>query len=80
VHVSTPIQVCEERDPKGMYKLARAGELPAFTGVSAPYEPPPAPLCSIDTAVNSVEECVDRLLGLLEPFLRLPDTVGRVLE
>ena len=38
VHVNTPIQVCEERDPKGMYKLARAGELPAFTGVSAPYE------------------------------------------
>jgi hypothetical protein len=37
-------------------------------------------LCSIDTAVNSVEECVDRLLGLLEPFLRLPDAVGMVLK
>jgi len=69
VHVSTPIQVCEERDPKGFYKLARTGELPAFTGVSAPYEPPPAPLCCIDTAVNSVEECVDRLMGLFGPFL-----------
>lgn len=69
VHVNTPIEVCEGRDPKGMYKLARAGELPAFTGVSAPYEPPPEPLCLIDTATCSVDDCVDRLLGLLGPFL-----------
>jgi adenylylsulfate kinase len=69
VHVNTPLEVCERRDPKGMYKLARAGELPAFTGVSAPYEPPPAPECSIDTAVNSVDECVEQLMKLLAPFL-----------
>jgi adenylyl-sulfate kinase len=69
VHVNTPLLVCEERDPKGMYKLARAGELPAFTGVSAPYEPPQNPLCSIDTANCSVDECVDLLMGILEPFL-----------
>jgi len=69
VHVNTPIEVCEGRDPKGMYKRARAGELPAFTGVSAPYEPPLDPVCSIDTAVNSVNECVELLMGLLEPFL-----------
>ena len=70
VYVDTPIEVCEQRDPKGFYKLARAGELPAFTGVSAPYEPPPAPECSVDTAVNSVDECVDLLVGLLDPFLK----------
>ncbi len=70
VHVSTPIQVCEMRDPKGLYKLARSGELPAFTGVSAPYEPPAEPLCSIDTANCSVDECVDLLMGLLGPFFR----------
>jgi len=69
VHVNTPIQVCEGRDPKGMYKLARAGELPAFTGVSAPYEPPPDPLCSIDTANCTVDECVELLMGFLGPFL-----------
>jgi adenylyl-sulfate kinase len=69
VHVNTPIEVCEERDPKGMYKLARAGELPAFTGVSAPYEPPSAPECSIDTAVKSVDECLELLMKLLAPFL-----------
>jgi adenylyl-sulfate kinase len=69
VHINTPIQVCEERDPKGFYKLARAGEIPAFTGVSAPYEPPLNPVCSIDTALHSVDECVELLMGLLEPFL-----------
>ena len=71
VHVNTPLEVCEERDPKGMYKLARAGELPAFTGVSAPYEPPLAPVCSIDTANCSVDECVDLLMGILGPFLKV---------
>jgi len=70
VHVDTPIEVCEERDPKGFYKLARAGELPAFTGVSAPYEPPLEPVCSIDTGVHGVDECVEMLMGLLEPFLK----------
>jgi len=70
VHVNTPIQVCEERDPKGFYKLARAGELPAFTGISAPYEPPQDPLCTVDTAVNSIDECVDLLKGLLGPYLK----------
>jgi adenylyl-sulfate kinase len=69
VYVDTPIEVCEQRDPKGFYKLARRGELPAFTGVSAPYEPPLAPECSVDTAVNSVGECVDLLVGLLGSFL-----------
>jgi len=72
VHINTPIQVCEERDPKGFYKLARTGELPAFTGVSAPYDPPLDPVCSIDTAVNSIDECVGQLMGVLEPFLKGP--------
>jgi adenylyl-sulfate kinase len=69
VHVNTPIHVCEERDPKGMYKLARRGELTAFTGVSAPYEPPLDPACSLDTAERNVDECVDLLMGLLGRFL-----------
>ena len=71
VHVNTPIEVCEERDPKGFYKLARAGEIPAFTGVSAPYETPLDPVCSIDTALHSVDECVDLLMRLLEPYLKI---------
>jgi adenylyl-sulfate kinase len=71
VHINTPIQVCEERDPKGFYKLARTGKLPDFTGISAPYEPPLDPVCSIDTANCSVEECVDLLMGILRPVLML---------
>ena len=53
VHVATPLEVCEARDPKGHYAKARRGELPAFTGVSAPYEPPAAPDLRIDTAASS---------------------------
>jgi len=69
VHVSTPMPVCEERDPKGLYRRARLGEIPAFTGISAPYEPPLNPVCSIDTANRSVDECVDLLVGILRPTL-----------
>ncbi len=71
VHVDTPIEVCEGRDPKGFYKLARAGELPAFTGISAPYEAPLDPVCRIDTGDHGVDECVGLLMGLLEPFLNI---------
>lgn len=71
VHVCTPMEVCEKRDPKGLYKLARRGELPDFTGISAPYEPPLAPLCSIDTARYCVDECVELLMVLLDPFLKV---------
>jgi adenylyl-sulfate kinase len=59
VHISTPLSVCEERDVKGLYKKARSGEIPGFTGVSAPYEEPLAPHISINTAEMTVQECVD---------------------
>jgi len=71
VHVTTAIQVCEERDPKGLYKRARTGEIPAFTGISAPYEPPLNPVCSIDSAVNSIEQSVEQLLAILGKNLRV---------
>ncbi len=69
IHINTPVTVCEGRDPKGLYRLARAGELPAFTGVSAPYEPPLNPVCSINTTSLDIDACVDLLMGLLGPFL-----------
>lgn len=65
VHVSTDLSVCEARDPKGLYARARSGEIPAFTGISAPYEPPDAPSLSIDTATESLEEAIERLQRLL---------------
>lgn len=73
-YLSTPIGECERRDPKGLYRKARAGLLPDFTGVSAPYEPPPAPAISLDTTSLGVEDCLGRLLALLEPrILRRDD-------
>jgi len=65
VHVATPLAVCETRDPKGLYQRARAGSIPDFTGVSAPYEAPTAPDLVLDTSLLSVQECVTRLLDSL---------------
>lgn len=69
-HLATDIAVCESRDPKGLYKKARAGELPGFTGISAPYEPPLSPEIRLDTGALSVEESIERLVGMALPRLR----------
>ena len=65
-HVNTPIEVCEKRDPKGLYKKARAGELKGFTGIDDPYEEPLSPELIINAAEKSVEECVAELVTYLE--------------
>ena len=69
VHVDTPIEVCEQRDVKGLYAKARAGEIPDFSGVSAPYEPPPDPELRLDTGVLDLEACVDRVVDAITPLL-----------
>lgn len=66
VHVDAPLEACEARDPKGLYKKARAGEIPEFTGISAPYEAPENPEMHINTAENSVDECVAMLIDYLK--------------
>ena len=58
VHVSTPLEVCEARDRKGMYAKARSGEIPEFTGISSPYEPPEDAEVAVDTTDLSLEEAV----------------------
>ena len=63
VYVNAPLTVCEQRDPKGLYRLARRGELPAFTGVSDPYEPPAAPEVECHTDRESLEESVGKVLA-----------------
>jgi len=65
VFVDAPVEVCEQRDPKGQYKKARAGEIKGFTGVDDPYEPPPKPELVLDTAGMSVAECVQASLDML---------------
>lgn len=66
-YISTPSALCEERDPKGLYKKARAGLIPAFTGVSAPYEAPLAPALMLDTGALSLEQACERLFQQLCP-------------
>ena len=66
VYVSTPIEVCESRDVKGLYKKARHGEIPNFTGVTAPYEAPREPDFTIDTSKISLEEAVENIYKIME--------------
>ncbi|MFC6593149.1 adenylyl-sulfate kinase [Deinococcus lacus] len=66
VWVDAPLDVLERRDPKGLYARARSGELPNFTGVSAPYEPPTAPALHLQTDQTGIEDCTAQLLRLLD--------------
>ncbi len=65
VFVSAPLAVCEERDPKGLYRRARLGEIPMFTGIDSPYETPSNPEVTLRTDESPVEECVVRLGELI---------------
>lgn len=69
VHVDTPLEVCEQRDPKGLYQRVRRGEIKQFTGVDDPYEAPLTPELRLDTTRMSVAEAAD---SILEFALRAP--------
>ena len=71
IFVDTPLDECERRDPKGLYRKARAGELPGFTGVDGAYEPPTNPDLVLTPATMTVDECVDLCRR------RLADVLGR---
>ncbi len=66
VFIDAGLEVCESRDPKGLYKMARAGEIPDFTGISAPYEPPSQPELLVPSAHQTVEESVQTILDYVE--------------
>ena len=70
VYVSADLATCERRDPKGLYKKARAGEIADFTGVSAPYEAPDAPEFVVDTNLQTVQESVASLVDFVTAKLR----------
>jgi adenylylsulfate kinase len=72
VFVNTPLELCEERDPKGLYKKARAGEIPNFTGISDPYEAPESPELEIHTDQCTVEEAALQVIELLESRGKIP--------
>lgn len=71
IHIATDLEECERRDPKGLYKKARAGELPDFTGISAPYETPEQPELRLRTAGRTVDEAVAELQAYVERTLGL---------
>jgi len=66
IHIKADLATCEKRDPKGLYRKARAGEIGEFTGVSAPYEAPTNPELTIDTAANSVQDSVAKIVEYVE--------------
>lgn len=72
VYVSAPLEVCEQRDVKGLYRKARSGEIPNFTGVSDPYEPPLNPEVNCETHQETLEESVNKVLAKLEAMGYLP--------
>ncbi|VDN96766.1 unnamed protein product, partial [Rodentolepis nana] len=79
VYLSTPLEVCEARDTKQLYARARRGEIPDFTGISSPYEPPINPEVSLNTAEISLEECVERLIRVNICELYVPEPEKKAL-
>jgi adenylylsulfate kinase-like enzyme len=73
VFLNTPIDTCEQRDPKGLYKKARAGQLKNFTGIDDPYEAPAHPELTIDATHTSPQEATVQLLRLLAKHGLIPD-------
>ncbi len=65
VYMSTPLDVCEQRDPKGLYRKARAGEIDNFTGISSPYEPPEQPEVTVNSGELDLEQSVQAVLKVL---------------
>ncbi|MGA7758890.1 MAG: adenylyl-sulfate kinase, partial [Ilumatobacteraceae bacterium] len=64
VFVDTPLEVAEQRDPKGLYAKARRGELENFTGIDSPYEPPEHPEVRVDTSEMTAEEAADAVIAV----------------
>lgn len=62
IYIDVTLEIAEQRDPKGLYKKARRGELPNFTGIDSDYEAPENPEVDVDSGALSVEECVEKIL------------------
>ncbi len=73
VYVKADVETCAARDPKGLYKKAMEGKIPAFTGISSPYEAPVSPELVLDTMEHSEEECVQQLISAIETAVNASD-------
>lgn len=78
IFVDCPVNVCEHRDPKGMYKKARAGIIRDFTGIGAPYEPPEAPEIHLRTDQLTVDQCVGVVMNYLVQHNYIPCSPNRI--
>lgn len=76
IYLNASLEDCEKRDPKGLYKRARNGEIPLFTGVSEPYEPPLSPELIVDTVKRDIADSVKLLEDYIEANFRLPSSQG----
>ena len=74
IHIDADLATCESRDPKGLYRKARAGEIPDFTGISAPYESPVQPELTVDTSQDSVESCIRQIIEYITRNFDLEST------
>ena len=72
VFVNTPLSVCEQRDPKGLYRRARAGQVPLFTGIDSPYEAPEQPDVMLPASEIGIDDCVARLVDFLQARGNIP--------
>ena len=71
IYVNAPLNICEERDVKGLYSRARRGEIKDFTGITSPFETPENIDLEIHTDLLSIEESVEKMLGLILPRIKL---------
>lgn len=70
IYVSTPLDICEKRDEKGLYKKARAGEIPNFTGISSPFEVPENPFITVDNAQSDIDATIREMLIKIIPEIK----------
>ncbi|MBF0153920.1 MAG: adenylyl-sulfate kinase [Magnetococcales bacterium] len=71
IYCNCSLDICEQRDVKGLYRKARAGQIPNFTGISSPYEPPRTPELDLDTGRLDIASCVDRIVTEIRPRIVL---------
>jgi len=71
IYINAPLEVCEARDVKGLYKKARKGEIKGFTGIDSPYEPPEKPFLEIKTGILSLEESVEMIFQNILPIIKM---------
>lgn len=77
IFINTPLELCEKRDVKGLYKKARAGEIKGFTGIDSPYEEPDSPFLNVETANSTIEESSTLIFDKVLPLLTLKNITSR---